>query len=96
MSRPIDVHVASPATRRSSRGLLTGGPSIRGASLRAGWNVTHGGRVLSRHRTQKKAVAAGRRVARLLRVDLVTHGRNGRIRSKDSHGNESAVKDTEQ
>jgi hypothetical protein len=28
-------------------------------------------------------------------VDLVIHGRNGRIRSKDSYGNESPVRDTE-
>jgi hypothetical protein len=61
-----------------------------------GWNVAHAGRRLSHHRTQKKAVAIGRRLSRLLRVDLVTHGRDGRVRSKDSYGNESAVQDTEQ
>ena len=97
MSRPLNVHVASPATHRSPDGPSTQesrSPSTRG-SLRASWNVVHGGRVLSRHRTQEKALAAARRIARLLSVDLVTHGRDGRIRSKDSHGNESAVKDTE-
>ena len=63
---------------------------------RHGWKVAHGGRVLSQHRTQRSAVAVGRRLSRLLRVDLVTHGRDGRVRSKDSYGNESAVQDTEQ
>ena len=28
-------------------------------------------------------------------VDLVIHGRNGRIRSKDSYGHEAPVRDTE-
>ena len=59
------------------------------------WKVTQGGRTLSNHRTQKTALAAGRRVARRSRVELVTHGRNGRIRSKDSYGNESAARDIE-
>ena len=36
-----------------------------------------------------------RRQAKRRRVDLVIHGRNGRIRSKDSYGNESPVRDTE-
>ena len=38
---------------------------------------------------------AGARAARRHAVDLVTHGRNGRIRSKDSYGNESPQRDTE-
>jgi uncharacterized protein DUF2188 len=59
------------------------------------WKVTQGGRTLSYHRTQEAAVAAARRAARRSRVDLVTHGCNGRIRSKDSFGHESAAHDTE-
>jgi hypothetical protein len=59
------------------------------------WKVTQGGRTLSHHRTQRTALRAARRAARVHRVDLVTHGRNGRIRSKDSFGNESAARDTE-
>lgn len=47
------------------------------------------------YRTQADAARAGIRQARQRRVDLVIHGRNGRIRSKDSYGNESAVLDTE-
>ncbi len=60
-----------------------------------GWAVAQGGRRLSTHRTQGSAIAAGKRYAQRFSVELVTHGRNGKIRSKDSYGNESAVKDTE-
>jgi hypothetical protein len=59
------------------------------------WKVRQGGRTLSSHRTQESAMTAARRVARRCRVELVTHGRNGRIRSKDSFGNEEAARDTE-
>ena len=59
------------------------------------WKVTRGGRVMSHHRTQATAVRAARREALRHRVDLVTHGRDGRIRSKDSYGNESTTRDTE-
>jgi hypothetical protein len=57
--------------------------------------VTQGRQTLSNHRTQAAALTADRRVARRAGVDLVTHNRNGRIRSKDSFGNESAARDTE-
>ena len=59
------------------------------------WKVTQGGRTLSNHLTQQTALSAAKRVARRDQVELVTHGLNGRIRSKDSVGNESAVRDTE-
>lgn len=59
------------------------------------WKVVQGSRTLSTHRTQDAALTAARRVARRTGVDLVTHGRNGRIRSKDSFGNESAARDAE-
>ena len=62
---------------------------------RAAWTVTQGGRTLSNHRTQRNAVSAGTRRARRDHVDLVTHGRNGRIRSKESYGNERTNRDTE-
>ncbi len=60
-----------------------------------GWRVTQGRCTLSNHRTQARAVSAGKRIASRNNVELVTHARNGRIRSKDSFGNESAVRDTE-
>lgn len=61
----------------------------------AGWKVMQGHRTLSNHRMQRTAIAAGRRLARRNRVELVTHGRNGRIRSKDSFGYESPARDSE-
>lgn len=45
--------------------------------------------------TQADAARAGRREAKQRRVDLVIHGRNGRISSKDSYGNETPRLDTE-
>lgn len=60
-----------------------------------GWVLMEGRRRLSVHRTQAEAVCAGVRRAKRMRVDVVTHGRNGCIRSKDSYGNESPVRDTE-
>jgi hypothetical protein len=59
------------------------------------WKVTRAGRILSRHATQRRAVTAGTRHARRVGVDVVTHGRDGRIRSKDSYGNEGTTRDTE-
>jgi hypothetical protein len=50
------------------------------------WRVSQGGSTISTHDSQSNAVDAGRREARRDRVDLVTHGSNGRIRSKDSFG----------
>ena len=59
------------------------------------WRISQRGRTLSTHRTQRTAVAVGMRVARRSGVDLVTHGRDGRIRSKDTYGREGSVKDLE-
>ena len=50
------------------------------------WRVSQGGSTVSTHRTQDAAVTRARTEARKDRVDLVTHGRDGRIRSKDSYG----------
>lgn len=54
----------------------------------ARWKVTQGGSRVSSHNTQATAIGAGKREARADRVDLVVHGRDGRIRSKDSYGND--------
>jgi hypothetical protein len=59
------------------------------------WRVTQGRRTLSHHRTQTGAVNAAKRETRRDRVDLVTHRRDGRMRSKDSYGNEGTSRDTE-
>jgi hypothetical protein len=60
-----------------------------------GWIVLRQGRSLGTYSTQQAACVVGMRIARRNRVDLVIHGRNGRIRSKDSYGNEGPARDTE-
>ena len=62
---------------------------------RDGWRVTQGRRTLSHHRTQAGAVDAATREATRDRVELVTHGRDGTIRSNDSYGKEGPARDTE-
>ena len=50
------------------------------------WQVKQGGERISTHQTQGNAVVRGKTEARRDGVDLVTHGRDGKIRSKDSYG----------
>jgi hypothetical protein len=60
--------------------------------------VTHGSgwatrrerssRVSSTHDTQRDAIDSGRTMARNSGAELVIHGRDGRIRDKDSYGND--------
>jgi len=57
------------------------------------WTVASAGRRRSRHRRQATAIRAGIRVAKRRRVDVVTHGRDGRFLRKDSYGNESSRRD---
>ncbi|WP_133493438.1 DUF2188 domain-containing protein [Alcanivorax sp. 24] len=47
-----------------------------------------GSRASSVHRTQAEAMRQGRDMAKKDRVELVTHGRDGRIRDSDSYGND--------
>ncbi len=55
-----------------------------------GWAVRGAGsqRATSVHRTQREAIDAGRQIARNQRTELFVHGRDGRIRERDSHGND--------
>lgn len=55
-----------------------------------GWAVRRegGSRVSSHHETQRDAIDAGRQIARNERSELFIHGRNGRIRERDSHGHD--------
>ena len=55
-----------------------------------GWAVKKEGndRASSVHPTQKQAIGAGRGAARNERSELLIHGRDGRIRARDSHGND--------
>jgi hypothetical protein len=53
-----------------------------------GWAVRGAGsrRASSVHQTQQGAIEAGREVARNQGSELFVHGRDGRIRERDSHG----------
>jgi hypothetical protein len=53
-----------------------------------GWAVRGAGsqRASSVHQTQQDAIEAGREVARNQGSELFVHGRDGRIRERDSHG----------
>lgn len=74
----------------------TGDVHVSKNAARNTWKTTQNGETLSNHRTQGNAIDAGRREAKRDGVDLVTHGRDGRIRSKDSYGNDpNPPKDTE-
>ena len=55
-----------------------------------GWAVRGAGsqRASSVHRTQREAIDAGRDIASNQRTELFIHGRDGRIRERDSHGND--------
>ena len=45
-------------------------------------------RVTSIHRTQAEAIEAGRRIARAEQAELIIHRLDGRIRDRDSYGND--------
>ena len=55
-----------------------------------GWAVkgAGAGRASSIHSTQAEAIKRGREVARNQGSELLIHGRDGRIRSRDSHGSD--------
>lgn len=55
-----------------------------------GWAVRGAGarRATSVHRTQADAIDRGREIARNQGTELLIHGQNGRIRARDSHGND--------
>lgn len=57
-----------------------------------GWAVKGAGneRATAVFQTQEEAIDAGREIARNQRSELVVHGRDGRIRSKDSFGADPA------
>lgn len=55
-----------------------------------GWGVKGEGndRLTSRHQTQSDAIDAARDIARNEKSEVVIHGRDGKIRDKDSYGND--------
>jgi hypothetical protein len=54
------------------------------------WNVVRDGaqRASSVHDTQTDATSAGRETARREHTELYIHGRDGKIRDRDSYGND--------
>lgn len=57
---------------------------------KGGWQVIGDGneRATIRTRTQKDAITNARIIAQHQNSELIIHGKNGKIRSKDSHGND--------
>lgn len=55
-----------------------------------GWAVRGAGsrRASTVHQTQEQAIRAGRTIAQNQGSELYIHGRDGRIRARDSHGND--------
>ena len=55
-----------------------------------GWAVRKSGspRVSRSYSTQKQAIAAARKIAKNQSTELYIHGRDGRIRERDSYGND--------
>ncbi len=53
-----------------------------------GWAVRGAGseRATSVHDTQREAIDVGRKIAQNQHTELFIHGRDGRIRERDSHG----------
>ena len=57
---------------------------------KGGWAVRGAGsqRASSVHRIQKAAIDAARRIARKQGSEMLVHGRDGRIRYRDSYGDD--------
>ncbi len=55
-----------------------------------GWQVIGAGneKATARTETQKEAISIAREIARNQKSELVINGTDGRIRQKDSHGND--------
>ncbi|MBZ5721003.1 MAG: DUF2188 domain-containing protein [Acidobacteriia bacterium] len=54
----------------------------------SGWINEAGGRTLSHHRTQETAIETGRREAIRQETEHFIHNREGRIRERNSYGND--------
>lgn len=55
-----------------------------------GWKVQRGGarKASKQFDTQRQAIDAGRLISQNQKTELFVHGKNGRIRIRDSHGND--------
>lgn len=56
---------------------------------KGGWDRKQSGETQGHHRTQANATKAGRSDAQRQGTELVIHGRDGKIRDKNSYGNDS-------
>ncbi len=65
-----------------------GGVHTVPAATGTGWWNKLDSRIASRHRLKSEAVAAGREIARSLRVEHTIHGEDGQIAEKNSYGND--------
>jgi hypothetical protein len=60
------------------------------------WDVERGSTHISTHPTQTAAVEKAKPIAKREKTELIIKGRDGKIRSKDSYGNDpKGIKDTE-
>ena len=57
-------------------------------NITGGWKATKGGQVLSTHNTQEQAIEYAKYNAQLTRGEVVVHGKDGKIREKNSYGND--------
>lgn len=53
-----------------------------------GWANKEGGTVTPNHHTQAEAIEKGRAIAKRGSTEHVIHGRDGKIRDKNSYGND--------
>ena len=63
-------------------------PDVHVVPQGSDWGVEVGGNIRSTHSTQDEAIRQGRHLAEDQNSELVIHGRDGKIREKDSHGND--------
>ena len=56
-----------------------------------GWSVKgeNNSKATSNHNTQKEAIQRAREIAKNQKSEVVIHGTDGKIRDKDSYGNDS-------
>ena len=54
----------------------------------SGWVNKVGGQTKSEHRKQSNAIHTGKNLAKDLETEHVIHGRDGKIREKNSYGND--------
>lgn len=52
------------------------------------WEVIHNKVLVTHVATQKEAIQVGRTLAKESKAELVIHGKDGKIRKKDSFGND--------